>query len=337
MFDAPRGMTGSEISLMMYVAQIAKFGHNVTVFGNFNKSTTINGISYIGFYQAQLRGGEHWDAAVAWIDPRPLSLFTNTVTRIFNQQVNDFHYCPGWEQYVDIITSPSKSHREYLKGHSNFSKIWEVLPNGVNPDDYKPGVKLKKDLIYASSPDRGLHWLLEAFQKIKRAVPETELHVFYSWHYYNEVKHHHNETAFRLRYCFEMIERFKGRGVVHHQSVSRKDLAKVFANARILAYPCDPVSYTEGFSVTTLEAAVSGCVPVICGSDALTEVYNGYVPVIKPPYRDNKDEYVNIVIELLTNDEVYKDWQLKAAKLADIYDWNILGDKLNQLVTQYHN
>ena len=188
--------------------------------------------------------------------------------------------------------------------------------------------------MYASSPDRGLHWVLEAFPEIKRRVPQATLDVFYDWQgFYRNVRGGDTETSFRLRYCKEMFDRLRPHGVTHHGSASRDKMTQVFHDSRLLTYPCDTVSYTEGFSVTTLEAALSGCVPVIVDTDALGEVYRGYVPVITSPYREHKREYIETVVELLSDDATYERWQTSASRLSHLYNWDALCRILVELLT----
>jgi glycosyltransferase involved in cell wall biosynthesis len=334
MFTSPRGLTGSEISFLMYAKQIAKAGHTVIVFSNFTHLATIDGIEYAKIDSLAERARSGWDVAVGWLDPRPLLAFEPKVKKILNQQVNDFHYCQGWEAYINLVTSPSNSHREYLKTMSTFTGPWEVLPNGVDTSVYKFNFDDRgHTMVYASSPDRGLHYLLEAFPKIKKRVPDAELHVFYDWvPFYNAVRQGDTETSYRLRYCKEMFDRLKGKGVTHHGSVSREKMVNVFSKMRLLTYPCSTVSYTEGFSVTTLEAAVSGCVPVIADCDALGEVYRGYVPMVEKPYAAHKDEYIDLVVNLLTDDVSYYMAQGAASLLSNLYNWDALGEKLLKMI-----
>lgn len=336
MFTSNRGLTGSEISFLMYAKQVALAGHHVTVFSNFSQSAKINEINYAKIESFPSMRNKKWDVAIAWLDPRPLMMLDKKVLTILNQQVNDFHYCEGWETYVDIVTSPSNSHKKRLQTMSAFEGQWEILQNGVDTSVYEFSSRSRgHTMMYASSPDRGLHWLLEAFPKIRKRVPDVELHVFYDWlPFYNAVRYDNSVTSFRLRYCNEMFDRLKHCGVTHHGSTSRKQLVEAFSKIRLLTYPCDTVSYTEGFSVTTLEAAVSGCVPVIADCDALGEVYRGYVPVIDGPYAAHKDEYIDTVVKLLTDDDTYEGAQHSALRLSSLYSWDVLGEKLLKLISQ---
>ena len=329
-----RGLTGSETSLFMFAKQVAKAGHTVWVFTNIKAPAVWEGVMCNPMSQMSAADPVSWDWAIAWLDPRPLQNLPKSVKKALNEQVNDFNYCPGWESYIDLLFSPSATHRTYLKQFTSFPlSKWEVLFNGVDPAFFEKASTDKpraRKMIFASSPDRGLHWLMEAYPRIRREVPNVELHVFYAWQrFYESVRHQESKFGYRLRYINEAFKRFAGHGVFHYGATSKTRLAEEMSTARVLAYPCDPMSFTEGFSVTTLESAVAGCVPVIIGADALPEVYGGHIPVIPAPYAAHKDDYINTVVKMLKDDEAWVAASTKGrASLRGIYSWETLGATL---------
>ena len=128
--------------------------------------------------------------------------------------------------------------------------------------------KTAEAVVWASSPDRGLHWLLELFPRLRKVVPDVTLDVLYL--YQAAAASGTGEVANRYRYMNAALEKLRGKGVRFHGSVSRRRVADAFCSSRVLAYPCHPDGpFTEGFSCTILEAAVAGCLPVIVGADAL--------------------------------------------------------------------
>jgi glycosyltransferase involved in cell wall biosynthesis len=313
---------------------MAKLGHDVTCYSNFTKDGSVRGVKFVRWEHWEDEAKWPWNAAVAFIHPGGLQHVKKGTLRVFNQQVNDFAYCPGWEGLVDVATSPASHHQKYLSTLTKF-KNWKILPNGCDASIYAPSKERKRSIVYASSPDRGLHWVLELFPRLKKHVPDVECHVYYDYKPGLDKAYEQcgeTELAKRYRYIDAVMPKLEGKGVFHHKSVSRETMAKVLSTSRLLAYPCDTVRYTEGFSCTTLEAAAAGCLPVICAADALGEVYGGTLPNVASPYSAHRLEYFELLVKYLTDDDAYASAQAKGMRLGGIYDWSIICQRLQSIL-----
>jgi glycosyltransferase involved in cell wall biosynthesis len=334
LFTDPRGLTGSEITNLMQAIEMGRQGHDVTMYSNFSQNFSAHGIQFARWDRWQQEAKQDWYAAFATIHPGGFQHMNKGPLRIFNQQVNDFGYCHGWEQYTDIVTALSHAHQKHLSQFSQF-KDWRILPNGCDPSVYYEFPRNNHKLVYASSPDRGLHWLLELFPRLKKRVPDVECHVYYhiqdnAVQIYEQLGE--KELANRYKYINMAVSQLQGRGLFHHKSVSRCQMVKVLSESRILAYTCDPVRFTEGFSCTTLEGAVSGCLPVICGSDALGEIYGNFVPTTPAPYAKNKDHYFDNLLRFLTDNEVYKVAQARGREMGKTHNWAEISKQVRLLM-----
>jgi glycosyltransferase involved in cell wall biosynthesis len=334
-FTDSRGLTGSEITCLMQAIEMAKLGHDVTFYSNVTENREAHGIKFAKWdrWEKEAKTGG-WHSAFATISPLGMQHLPAGVLRVFNQQVNDFGYCRGWEQCTDIVTALAETHKKHLSQFTTF-KEWRILPNGCDPSAFQEGDRNNKKLVFASSPDRGLHWLLELFPRLKKRVPDVECHIYYNFQEnavqaYTNIGEH--EMANRFKYINMALAKLQNRGVFHHKNVSRQEIARVFSNSRILAYTCDPVRFTEGFSCTTLEAAVAGCLPVICGADALGEIYSNFVPVTPPPYKDHRDHYFENLLKYLTDDGAYREAQTKAKAMAETHNWTAVAKKLQSIL-----
>lgn len=338
-----RGLTGSEISFVEHARQMAARGHDVGVFTNVTADGVAPGIAELPFYRFRTlvdRLEEGWDAAISWLDPMPLRDFGPSVLKMVNQQVSDFHYAPGWERWVDVATALSITHREYLKRQTDFES-WEIVPNGVDPSVFKPGDRSlrRREILWASSADRGLHLLLEMYPEIRRRVPDVELTICYSWdRLYTSLKdvapaaRGVGPISCRIRYIHEAVQRLADHGVRHLGSTSRGDLASIMRRAMVLGYTCSPVAFTESFSVTTLEAAASGCVPLITRADALGELYGNYVPTVPMPFESSRDEYADKMVQLLTDDAVWEAASKRCSEISAVYSWSAVGDVMENVL-----
>lgn len=339
-WTSSRGLTGSELSCFMYAIELSKLGHDVTIFtkinkpGNIGKTTVCSYDDWSNVYHSQ-----HWDALCSWMNPEPLKIANSSQFRFFNQQVSDFYMCEsGWESYVDIMAPLSNSHARYMKSFTKYDKSkWRILHNGVDTQKFKPNKKSLGKIIWASSHDRGLHWLLEAFPKVLNEYPWANLHIFYNFdglRSFAEDERNHPvgsislELSNRSKYTREALRRLEGKNVFVYESVSRERIVEEMNTSEILAYPCDPVRFTETFGVTVLEACAAGTVPVITDADAFGELWGSASKTSPAPYIDHKEEYINNLINTLKNSDELCAMSTKCTEYAKNFQWSILARKL---------
>ena len=82
---------------------------------------------------------------------------------------------------------------------------------------------------------------------------------------------------------------------------SLSSCVKRVASAGVLAYPCDPIRYTEGFGVSALDAAAAGCHVMITDADALPSVHGGHLPggyakVIAGKPDEQRERWINNIV-----------------------------------------
>lgn len=339
LYTSKRGLTGSELSCIEYALAMKERGHDVMlVVGQPMEPREWCGLHVTPLSHPSVVDG--CDVVYSWNEPDLLREITPGPLRVTNQQLNDFNYCrPGWEAFVDIVTSPSAHHMEFLRTLAPAVKRWEVMPNGCDPMMYKPGKKVPGRVIWASSPDRGLHRLLEAWPAIKNRVPEAHLRCFYNFQKadFDELEQTGPlvsldllEIAQRKRYIEHAMARIGGArwGVEHIGSVSRERVRLEFEQAIVLAYPCETIRYTEGFSVTTLEACASGTLPIITNTDALGAIY-GEAAHVLGSIKDLADS----VVRGLTDEAWRNEYVQKSVTLAHEHSWEKLSAKLEGLLT----
>jgi glycosyltransferase involved in cell wall biosynthesis len=285
-----------------------------------------------------------FDVIMAWMGPDFLyGIPSGGPLRVVDQQLNDFGYCkPGWEQFVDVVGGLSETHTDYLKTCAPGvpDHKWESFYNGLDPLAFEPCEKISGRVIYASSPDRGLHLLLQQWPRIRQMVPNAILRVFYNFDPWiahlrsldlNHVDAATREQAHRAFYINESMHRLHDHGIEHFKSVGRKRIAREMSEAQVLAYPCDPVRWTEGFSNTLMEACYAGAAPVTSDVDALGQLYGGAAISIHD-IRNNLDEFTDGVVKLLT-DESYRQIIVdRCKKRAESYFWPRLAERLESIL-----
>lgn len=175
-----------------------------------------------------------------------------------------------------------------------------ILPHGYDSEKIKPGKKIPKQVLYASSPDRGLDLLLACWPSVYEAHPDANLIVTYG------------APAQDIP------------GVTFLGEVDEDMMNELYATSDVWAHPC---SGGELYGITGIKAQASGCVPVYIPTMALAETVKHGVACDKFNFRDR-------LIQTL-GDETLKDNIREQSSKEDFVDWkksttileNIIGVK----------
>lgn len=132
-----------------------------------------------------------------------------------------------------------------------------------------------KRVIYASSLDRGLGYLLEEWPKVREAVPEAELRVTYGFDFWkrSEAVLTSPQAEEMRRERLRLEELLKQPGVTFLGRLPRQDFLREINEASVWAYPC---TGGELCCKTALEAQFLGLYPVVMPTMSLKEtVFSG--------------------------------------------------------------
>lgn len=350
LWQDPRGLTGTDLGIIMNAWEMVKLGHDVSLFTVFagDKPEHWNGIKLFPLDQSTNLIDETFDAVVSYNEAEVFRGLCKKPIKVLSQMLNDFAYClPDFDSLVDVYTSPSQIHMEYVKKLTPNPDKWRVVPLGCDPSWYTDST-VPGRVIWASSADRGLHLLLQEWSKIKKAVPEAHLRMFYNFNFGHLIKYEPNdkflttgdnkihpviiEMGNRVRYIQAAIKKLQHLDVEMVGSVSRERMQQEMSEAMVLAYPVSTVNFTEGFSVTTLEACASGTVPVLCGCDAIKSIYGKVAPMVDPPAKDHMEQYVSLVIKSLT-DKKFRNKTVKQCKeFAEQHSWHNVTVQLEKVI-----
>ena len=347
LYTATRGLTGSEISCLEYALAMRDRGHEVLlVVGQTMQPIEWRGIKIFPLTDPKVVDG--CDAVCSWNEPDLFRELTPGPFRLMNQQLNDFGYCrPGWAEHVDLVTSPSAHHLEFLRKQAPGVRTWDVLPNGCDPTQYEDGHRVPGRVLWASSADRGLHRLLDAWPTIKAHVPHASLRCFYNFQPADfdefeaigpNVHPDLLEIAQRKRYIQYATARLAESkwDVQHVGSIGRTRMRMEFEHATVLGYPCDTIRYTEGFSVTSLEACASGCLPVLTDIDSLGHIYGDAAPMVRLGGQTfgagPLGEFVDLMVRGLGDEAWRTEHVTKCRALAAKHAWPVLAARLERML-----
>jgi glycosyltransferase involved in cell wall biosynthesis len=347
LYNDPQGLTGSESNCFLYAKALGKLGHDITIFTYLKTPAplTWEGITVRNiddYHQSRTPP----DVQIAWNEPNYLFSAANCSLHVVHQQLNDFGYChPNFEDVVDVFCSPSQAHLDFIKQETPKSHHkWNVISNCVDLDLFKPDTpKVPGRIIFASSPDRGLHLLLSVYPKIKKAVKNANLRImydFYSW--YNRVKEVNptssldwHETSRRANYIKSALDEMKnGYDITHLNTVSRHQVAKEMNEATVLAYPVSTIRWSEGFSVVAAESCAAGAVPVLSDCDAMGSIYGSVCPTIKSPASKHLNEFTDLVITALTDETFQKQVRAKTIPFAQQFNFDHWAKQFETLIIE---
>lgn len=346
LWSSSRGLTGSDLGVIITAKEMVNLGHDVslfTVFAN-QKPESWEGIKlyHIGDKDRVINSG-NFDAVISWSEPDVLRNLVSRPVKVVCMMLNDFTYCqPGFDDVVDVWTAPCQMLIDHLitKPGAPARHKFVVLPLGCNPSWYTDK-RIPGRVIWASSADRGLHHLLQEWPQIKSAVPNAELRIFYNFNY-NSVEDmepdsnnhpHFLELGHRARYMKEAVKRLQHLGVMMVGSVSRERIQDEMSMASVFAFPCDTVAFTEGFSVSSMEAHASFTVPIIGDTDCLGSVYaNSGALIISKPVKDHLSEFTNLVIKALSDKQFSDEVISKCQNFAAEHTWAKVTKQLEIII-----
>lgn len=326
------GIGGSEEAVIHLSQGLAEKGWNVTVFNNCgHQAQKFGDVTYKPFWTWNYRDKQ--DVVIYWRSPRCLEYDVNcpNVFLDLHDVVSPGEFTDKRLLKVKKIFVKSKFHRSLFPAVPNDK--FEIIPNGIDAELFGHNVSSaprdNKLLINTSSPDRSLAGLLKAYEKIKAEVPDVKLKWCYGWGVFDTV---YSDTPQMQEWKKTMQAKMKELGVEELGRLSHNDVAKLYMQAGIFAYPSE---FAEIDCISLSKAMAGGAIPVTTDFAAMGEKQGFGVFVHSDKTKDNwtenykfdfslqnTDEWAEKVIELLKNPPT-EEQRLEMCKWAqDRFDWN---------------
>ncbi len=205
---------------------------------------------------------------------------------------------PIWKEIAknaECIISPTQFLRDLILenfGEENHCNAIEVIPNGINPENFTPKKKEKKILVVTRLFERkGVQYVIDAMKGI---------------------------NDYRLVICGDgpykqnLVERIKRSGSDNIEMlgyVSNERLKHEYETSSIFIFS----SSAENFPVVLLEAMASGCAIITTNVTGCPEVVGDAAILIEPK---SSESIKNALIELINDNELIIKLGLNARKRA---------------------
>lgn len=318
------GIGGSEEAVIRISEELVKLGWKVSVYGNpGTHAGEYNGVNYHPWYEINPK--DEFNTLILWrsigfVDVSPKSKFTMLW---LHDVPNNPDFTEERIAKIDKIAVLSEYHKSILRMQKNgeFFPVPEdkvfLTANGIPEMLQKTWNGDPHRLIYMSSPDRGLVYLLKMWPAIKSAVHDASLHIFYGFHVYDVL---YGDNPARLKWKQQIMEMMNQDGIEYHGRVGHPKLHEEINKSGIWAYPTD---FTEISCISAMKAQSLGAIPVTTNLAALEEtVKNGVKVDVDIRTKKGQEEYQKALIDLMQDEAKQKDIREQMITWAqDYFQW----------------
>jgi len=336
-YDSPDhpGIGGSETFVCEMAWRLAERGHSVTVYAPLPAAVT------------RLHRGVIWED-LSMFNPAHNGLYilvrgielldrftynpAQSVWAVFQDVDTLEPWKEEWTDKLDRIVGLCATHCQYLRdAHPLFADLVAQSRNGIRGDLVDEVMQEEHwrnphRLMYASSPDRGLMGLLQAFKLMRFLVPDAELHVFYGWDNLDKLTHRASvrwQHARTLRFAEQPGVFLRGR-------LGQPDLYREWLQTGIM---CAPTNFTETGYISLLEAQALGAIPICNPIWAASEYQISGLQIEGNAEHDalTLRRYAMAAVHLMNNPEGQQAIRQSMMDTArKLFDWSSVVDQYEQ-------
>lgn len=328
-----KGIGGSETAVIKLTKIWASKGYKVVVYCNCDKEDDYDGVTYKDINS--FNPLDHFDVLIGWRSPQ---LF-NFVDLHANKCALDLHDVIDPENISKQVISrtnlyfvKSKFHADMLRSIPNFPEEKIVILSNGGKVDRQNVEKDRNYIIYSSSYDRGLPYILKwAWPKIKKACPNAYFKIFYGWEVFDKIRPKTEDTKL---YKDTVINLMNQDGVSEYGRIAQNELLKEKAKANIHLYTGH---FQEIDCISIRESASLGVIPVVSHEQNVfrekdyCHLVEGQLVEGDAMSREMQERTADFVIRLI-NDENFADEIRNKMNVPDSETWeNVANEWLKKL------
>jgi glycosyltransferase involved in cell wall biosynthesis/tetratricopeptide (TPR) repeat protein len=325
---------GSEIAIVELSKRLAARGYDITVFASPTEGGIYDGVRWVP--KPYPEETDEFDLLIGW---RGLDRIGGGLAKRRVLWLHDMHVqfvTPERLSKIDVVAVNSEWHRDFIKPQLPGLRF-EVLGAGLDPKRFQAAATRNLHrCVWASSPVRGLDFMVSIWPSVRREVGDASLDVMYGFETsLNMYRKENNQAAIAKIETMQKICE-ETPGVILHGRVSDEKYPEVLLGAGVWAYPSSESNntFSETFCVSAVESICSGLRVVCTPSGALAEVASPsafrqvYGPRDAPGYRE---KFIKAIIEAMTEPE--DDSRHLLAEAAKIrFDWDRVVDRWEERI-----
>jgi len=281
---------GTEESVVRWSEELAKRGHTVQVFrnpGNWLAPTSYNGVAYAPTEMYKGGGDICINFKNSEIKPKEPTIYLTNETNASTLDLS---------AYLGVILPSQWAVDNIPVNNKTF-----ILPHGYDDKKIYPKEKVNKQVLYASSPDRGLDLLGQIWPSVVEQHPDAHLYVTYG-----------GELGTPNTTCGEFSE---------------EEMNELYNTSDIWCYPC---TGGELFGISGIKAQAAGAIPVYFPTMAIDETVQSGVACT-----DLRDMYKHLV--QLLGDQGIKDELREHMTKLELPTWETTTDRLLEIILEVVN
>jgi len=313
------GCGGSEEAVIHLTKRWVKMGYDVTVFCNCPEEKTVDGVKWVRYERFNPR--DIFNVLISWRN----NVFLET--RVARKKLIDVHDVPDNRYYQPEqvknakIVVKSQFHRKLFPQLPD--EQFTTISNGIVHEQFTEiPEKTKNNLVYTSSYDRGLEWLLEMWADIRAKVPDVTLDIAYGWQLFDSSPFGRTEGG--IDFKRRMTRLLDQEGITQHGRLNSEDVAGLYLKADIFAYPTD---FQEIDCISLTKATAAKCIPITTDYAVMPERNQGII--VNGPIAETKEQFLNQLIDLLNDDK--KKEEIRSKLDVSNFSWDNTAEEWAKL------
>jgi glycosyltransferase involved in cell wall biosynthesis len=324
-----KGIGGSEEAVINLSKEWFKLGYNVTVYNSCgNEAMVCDGVNYQPFWA--YNPNAKTDITILWRSPKlaDYDLNTGKLYVDLHDVIQEGEFTKKRLEKIDKIFVKTEFHRSLFPNVAD--EKFAIIPNGQDFELFEQDIpKYQYLMVNTSSPERSMDVLPKLFKEVKKQVPEARLKWAYGFEIFDNA---HANNKKMMKWKEDVLKEMEEAGVENMGRLSQKEVAKLYLEANVLAYPSE---FAEIDCISVKKAQACGAIPVTTDFGAFDEsVQYGYKvhsektkDTWSKPYQlsfgitdeAQQKEWVNAVVAILQTPISHRE---EMEKWSHKFDWS---------------